>query len=332
MPTMLVHGVSENVAGAAAFVITPPAEQAYLIEGIASDQAQVGAAGCVADIQVEMTDLGVHAACIAELDPATMPQKLGRNKAYYIDPLHPLQIRNTAAGAADIAWWGHRVDPEIVRTEIYTAPNVGLTYVDIRPPVGEVWLITEIGGENQHANNWPDVTVLLTDGVLVAAILVDGAHNWGQHQKLNWVISNDLFLRVDPIGAADCDIAISAIRIPVEFFGAIQDLGNGANVDIAPPLDTSAIITTLACETWGNTGVEAAPNGAPDVTLRMTSAGGLLPNILEAGTVTVATESAKGHATMAIEIDDERYLNVLEVSGAANEYAYSGYLRREWNA
>lgn len=328
MPTMLVHGIEENVAGAAAFLITPPADQAYLIEYVGTDQAQVGADGCVPDLQVEMTDGAIHATCVSCIDPTTMVQKAGRKMAYYIDPAHPLQIRNTAAGAADVFWSGHRVNPQIVVTESYTAPNGAK--VAVRPPAGEVWMVLEMGGENQNAQHWPDVNVMLTDGVLLAAMIVDGTHTWGQHQQLNWILSHDLYLEIAPIAGADCDVSLSMIKIPVTPFGAIQDLVGSSNVAIQPLAGESAVITTFATETWANTGAEGAPNGAPDVTVRLTD-GALLSNLLEAGSATVAMESATGRNTLGIEIDNAQYLNVLEVSTAANEFAYAGYFRRGWN-
>lgn len=329
MSTMLVNGIEENVAGAAAFLITPPADQAYLIEYVGSDQAQVGAEGCVADVQIEMTDVGGLADCISCLDPATAVQKAGRKMAYYIDPLHPLQVRNTAAGAADIFWGGHRVNPQMVVTETYTAPSGGK--VAVRPPdTGEVWMVTEYGGENQNAGNWPDVNVMLSDGTLVAAMIVNGTQHWGQNPKLNWILTYDLYLEIAPIAGADCDVSLSMIKIPVTPFGAIQDLVGSANVDIQPAPGESAVITTFATETWANTGAEAAPRGAPNVTIRATD-GALFSNLAEAGSATVAMESAIGQNTIGIEIDHTRYLNVLEVSTAANEFAYAGYFRRGWN-
>lgn len=331
---MLVHGMEENVAGAAAFLITPPANQAYLIEYVASDQPQadVGTEQVVADLQIEMTDGAIHATCISCLDPNTVglrAQKVGRKMAYYIDPLHPLQVRNTAAGAADISWIGHRVNPQMVVTELYTAPNGGK--VEVRPPdTGEVWMVTEMGGEVTHAQGWPDVNVMLTDGTLALAMIVDGSHDWGQDPQLNWILTHDLYLEIAPILAADCDVSLSMIKIPVTPFGGIVNIGIAGDEDIRPLAGESAVITTFAAETFANTGAEGLPRGAPDVTVRITD-GTLLSNLIEGGSVTATMESAIGQKTKAIEIDHDYYLNAYNDNAAANQFAYAGYFRRGWN-
>ena len=66
-----------------------------------------------------------------------------------------------------------------------------------------------------NATNWPDLTIYLTNGVLVASMLADGARNLVWDKELNIFINNALYLRLEPIAGADNDIGLSMTRVAV---------------------------------------------------------------------------------------------------------------------
>ncbi len=316
MPSFLSTNISAAVGGAAAIDIQPAAGNAYLIKDFFADAVFVGG---VPDLQVSIRD-AVLADCIVILDPTTAVQKL-RQKELYITNGNYLRMTNTAVGAQNLGWTGHQVPVGIVRTDIYTAPNGG--FVDIRPPLGEVWKVTEIGCEVMNASDHPDLSLFITDGVLVASMLADGTRNLVWEKGWNLYLTHDLWLRAEPIAAADRDVAISAILVSVVPFGAIQDLGAAANLDIQPAAGEEAVVTQTSAETWAG----VAPAGSPDNFCALYN-GAVLSDIMEDGTVADSLIHNRKHE---IEIDNDVYIRITEGSGANNEVSYSGFMRRYYN-
>lgn len=316
MATTLMTGVTPAVGGGATTDIQPAAGMGYCVTEITSDQAQVGG---VPDISAALRD-GVLTDAIMILDPTTEVQKAGRAKRLYISNTNYLRVTNTAVGAAVIGRIGFQVRADIIRSDIQTAPNGGT--VDIQPPVGEVWWVTEIGAETMNATNELDATVSLIDGVTNTAIMRNGARDIGW-DSCNWYIDNNIYLRLAPIGAADNDIGLCMIRVDKEIFSGIFTLGAGANQDIQPPEGQECCVTGFGASVWA--GVAAAGN--IDVTVRLTD--GATPSIvIEAGSVGDSLICNRDYELM---IDNTIYLNVLDTGGAGVAVAYCGFVRREDN-
>lgn len=317
MPSYSVVGISAAVGGAAQIDIQPAAGNAYCIKEFSSDPVFVGN---VPDLAVGIRD-GVLADALVIIDPTTAVQK-NRAKELYITNTNYLRMTNAAAGAANLGWSGYQVPEGIVRTDIYTAPSAG--FVDIRPPEGEVWKVLEIGAETMNATHHPDLTLYLTDGVSVVSMLADGARNlvWGK--AWNLYLSYDLWLRAEPIAAADNDVGLSMIRVADEQFGAIVDMGAAAVLDIQPAEGQEAVVTQISAETWA--GVAAA--GSPDIFVAFYN-GAVLSDIMEDGTTADSLIHNRRHELF---LDNDVYLRITEGSGANNEVAYSGYVRRYYNA
>lgn len=318
MPTMQISGLEAAVGGAATFDIQPAAGSAYCITDFFSDQAFVGD---VPDVQVSLRD-GVHADAIVILDPTTAVQKQYRPKELYINNTTYLRVTNTAAGAAVIGWSGHYVSPDIVMTQIVTAPN-GAT-VDVQPTAAQgTWRVTEIGCEVMNASNWPDITALLIDGTVNTAMAADGARNLLWPKLLNWYIDNALYLRFAPIAGADRDVGISAIRVPKVVFGAAFAIGAGATVAIQPAVGQDAVVTGMAGSVWAG----VAPAGSPDATVELTD--GATPSMVcEPGST---SDSLIHNRAYAIEINNAMYLQVTDTAGGGANFAYCGYYTRQFN-
>lgn len=308
------NGIQAAVAGGANFDIRPAVGHAYCIEEIGSDVVFVGD---VPDVSVALRD-GVHADAVVRIDPTTAVQKGNRAFELYIDRDTYLRITNTAAGAANISWLGRQVNPALVQTQIVTAPNGGT--VDVRPAAGHIWKVFESGCETMGANNRPNVTIYLTDGVLVASALCDETHNLRWDDIHGWILSNDIFIRIAPIAAADNDVGLSMMEIPGEAFSGITDVAGAATLDIRPAVGYQCVITGLAGETWAG----IAPVGSPDMTVSVWD-GVTLSDLAEAGSV---SDSLLNNRTMALRIDRDIWIRVTDVSGGNNEIAYCGYVER----
>ncbi len=315
MPTTLATGLTAAVGAGANLDIQPAAGQAYCIIDIFSDTVFVGNRP---DLQFALRN-GVQADAIIVIDPTTEVQKGTREFEIYIDNTTYLRIVNRAAGNAVIGHTGYRVIPSIIRTRVVTAPNGGA--VAIQPPLGEVWRVTEIGAETMNATNEPDLIVRLIDAVSVAAILVQGTTDLGWDKPCDWYIDNDLWLSIAPIAAADNDVGISAILVPVQVFGDAVTAGAGATVAIQPPEGQEAVVTAFGSETWAG----IAPAGSPDVTWSLTD--GVTPSdVAEPGSV---ADSAIHNRAFHVYIDNTIYMQAVDTGGAGQDVAWTGYVRRQ---
>lgn len=316
MARTLMSGVIPAIGGAATTDVQPAAGMGYCVTEILSDQAQVGGAP---DISAAFRD-AVLTDPIIILDPTTEVTKANRKKEIYITNANYLRITNTAVGAAVIGWIGYQVRADNIRTDLYTVPN-GLT-VDVQPPAGEVWKVTELGAETMNATNEPDLVVSLIDGVTNTCIMRNGARDIGW-DICDWYISNTIYLRFAEIGGADNDIGLSMIRVDLDQYAGIFTLGAGANADIQPAEGEECAVTGFGASVWA--GIAAAGN--IDVTVRLTD-GATPANITEAGSV---SDSAIFNRAMELLIDNTIYLNVLDTGGAGVDVAYCGYVRRAEN-
>jgi len=317
MPSYVANGISAAVGAGAAIDVQPAAGNAYLIREFFNDPVFVGD---MPEVQVAIRD-GVLADCVVRIDPTTAVQK-NRASELYITNANYLRLTNTAAGGGNVGWSGHQVPVGIVMTDIFTAPNGG--NVAIQPPAGEVWKVTEIGCETMNATNHPDLTLYLTDGVLVASLIAGGTRNLVWQKLWNLYISNTLYLRAEPIAGADRDVGVSMIRVPVEQFAAVVDMGAGATLDIQPADGRECVITQFGAETWAG----IAPAGAPDIFVALYN-GVVLSDIMEDG---ATSDSLIHNRQYEIEIDNAVYIRITEGSAALNEVSYCGYTRRYYNA
>jgi len=318
---MLVSNIVAAVAAAAVTNVQPPAGQAWVIYEVAALEA-VGFVGAIPDLSYAIAD-GVLTAAIIVIDPTTESQKGDRAKEIYITNANYLVITNTGANPAGVGWTGERVDPNIVITDMVTCPTGGLGYVDIRPPVGQTWRITEIGSELYNGgDDHPELVIGITDGALVASVILREADHRAQYKAYDWIIDNDIYLRVTNNAAADVDFAYSGVLIAEEFIGSVQDVVGSATLDIQPPATQEWVITEIAAETWAG----VAPNGYPDIRVSLYD-GATVSDILEEG----AGVSLGWNRRLLLHVDNATYLRITEVSAGNNEVGVLGYLKRSFS-
>ncbi len=317
MPSFLTTNISAAVGAGANIDIQPAAGNGYCITDFFSDTAFVGT---VPDVQVSIRN-GVLADCIVILDPTTAVQKEARSKELYITNTYYLRLTNTAGGNANLGWTGYQVSPNIIMTTMVTAPNAG--NVVVQPPAGQVWKVLEIGCETMNANDYPDLSVFITDGTLVGSVMAIGTRNLVWDKKFNIYISNTVYLRFEPIAGADRDVGLSMIRVGVEQFADVVDIGAGGTIDIQPAVGRDVAVTQWSAETWA--GIAAA--GSPDVDVSLYN-GVVLSEIMENGS---AGDNAIMNREFEIFINNAVYIRCTDISGGANEFGYTGYTVRRYN-
>lgn len=316
MPSMLIGNISAAVAGAGTQDVQPPAGQAWVIYEVSSDTPFVGNQP---DLSYGIVDGALTLADIVQ-DPADAPDKGTRPKEIYITNGNFLEITNTAVGNANVGWTGERVDPNKVITDMVTVPNAGA--VNIQPPAGQTWRITEFGAELYDAGtDHPECTVGITDGTLIASVILEERCDRGQNKALDWIIDNNIYLIVTNSGGADNDICYSGVLIPEASIGSVQDVVGSATLDIQPPASEEWVITEIAVQTW--TGVPGAAD-VGNVTVSMWD-GAALSDILE------PLASLAWNRKLHIHIDNANYLRITEVSTANNEVGLLGYLKRSFS-
>jgi len=316
MPTTLITDMAAAVAGGGTVDIQPAAGVEYLITDIGSDVAFVAA---VPDVQVAIRD-GVLADAILWIDPTTTPNKRAqRQLRLYVTNTNYCRLTNTAAGAANVSYFGEQVRAGLTRSDLVTI-GVGAT-VEIQPPAGEVWHITEIANSVWSAI-YPDINLLVTDGTLVASIILDATMVRGQEKPLDLYIDNTTYLAVTDIGGAGCVFGYSGRLVPVECISSVQDVAGSATLDIIPTANQEWVITEISAETWAG----VAPNGYPDITVSL-MVGANLSDVLEAG----AGASLGWNKELKLHIDTTHYLRITEISTANNEVGVLGYLKRSWS-
>lgn len=315
---MLVSDVGAEIAADAAVDVQPPAGEAWVIYEVGSEEAFNNA---IPDLDYGVQDDTLTLSLIV-MDPNTAEQKGDRPKEIYITNTNYLTITNRAGAAAFPSWTGERVNVNNVITGMVTVPNAGT--VDIQPPAGETWRITEIGAELYNGgNNHPEFTVGITDDTLEASIIIRETDDRGQDKVLDWIITNALFLRLtSTTGAAvDCDMCYCGVLFDKASIGSIQDVAGSATLDIRPPATEEWVITEFAAEQWAG----AAPAGYPDIGVGLYD-GTNLSDVLEPGVASLAW-----NRKFYLHIDNATYLRITENSTNPNEVGLLGYLKREYS-
>ena len=315
MPSMLVSDMSAAVAGGGGGTIDiiPPAGQAYKIVDFGSDVALVTG---VPDLSVALRDAILADAIVLE-DPTTDPGKRVNQQELYITPAN-LRVTNEAAGAANLSYYGERVDPNIVITDLVEI-GAGAT-VHVRPPAGETWKITGLGASAWSAVDInPDVTVGITDGTLEASIILRAVDIKAQDKVLNWYIDNTTYLCVTDTDGGGLVFGFSGIRVAETSIGDVQDIAGAAVLDIQPPATQQWTITEIAAQQF----VGGAGAGYPDMSVSMV-VGANLSEILDVTSIAYNYE-------MELKIDNTHFLRITDISGINNEVGWLGILDREYS-
>lgn len=192
---------------------------------------------------------------------------------WHVNNANFLRVTNPEAGGLTLAIsviLGANYGPNATSRVISDAQALGAGLIlQVRPPVGQDWLITDVG-----SNIWlgaqpagiPDVTVDLTDGVN-AATVAQAACARGWFRPFELYLSRNTWMQLTNTGA-NAIVGWSGV-ICAEFgpngqSHVISDtalLGAGAVGLIQPPIGEEWIISDIGCSVWtGGPGLADLPN------------------------------------------------------------------------
>ena len=195
--------------------VRPPAGQDWNIRDIATSRWSAGAGG-LPNVTVELTD-GVSFATIA----------IGtENFGWHSFDIHInhdvwLRLTNPAAGALtatvgfsgiiskDYGPNGVSEVASLVGTVLGGAANILL----VRPPIGQEWKVTRIGGSVLTAAaplSLPDVVAALTDAAPIVSPVLQGTEDKGWFDDLEIYLNHDNWMTITDTPAAGADLGVSA--------------------------------------------------------------------------------------------------------------------------
>ena len=322
MPTTIISGMTAGVGGGGNVDVVPPVGQAWHIKEVTSQHAFVTNAP---DVEVRIRN-GAVADAIVSIDPTTSPNRKLCSYDLYITNTNWMRLVNTGAAGGNIGHLGYRVN---VNTAICAnvACGIGAT-IFIQPPVGETWVITDIGSELWHAVNiYPDIDVGVTNGALLLSMILS-AHNargW-LAKRYQWYINNMVYIRVTNTNAAANAVGYTGFRTGVTAISSIQTVGIGATLDVRPLANTEWVLTEFAAEIFAGAG---PPADAPDIMVSLaTGAGPTLSELLEPGSIAV---SLRWNYPIEFPIDNTNWIRITNVNAATNQVGVLGYLKRTYS-
>lgn len=320
MPTTLVTDLQAAVGAGGTVDVQPAAGHEYCIYEVGNDVAFVGN---VPDIQTAIRD-GVLADAIVQIDPTTDPGMRVSQLELYISNANWLRITNTGGAGANVSWVGEEVRPGLTVTDL-VAIGVGAT-VNIQPPLGQTWRITQVGTSTWAAVDInPDVNIGITDGVLTASAIRMSVNLRGQDRSpCDWIIDNANYLWVTDMSGAGLVFGYSGRIVPHTCISDVQDVAGAATLDILPPATEEWEITEFSAETWAGVGV---PNNYPDISVSV-MVGAVLSEVLEAGSVAT---SLRWNSRIKLQIDNTHWLRITNVNVGANECGWLGFLKRQYS-
>jgi len=249
----------------------------------------------------------------------------------YVSPTNFLVLGNPAAGAnQNLSAIGNisrqfgtgplEVITDIVNLAVTGAPG---DFVDVRPPVGEEWVITDIGAELWTApvapNTVPEVNVDLTDGVSFARLLTStDVRGWLHAMAL--YLTNDVWIRItNPNIATNC-VCWSGTKLQTYASGqpnvmsAVGTVGAGGNIEARPlSNDEEWLITAFGAATW----IGAPPASLPDMNVELVNATPLTSLLAE------NADFAHQLSPLELAISRANFARFTETNGGGDDIGFS---------
>ena len=328
-----VFTIIQRLNPGAIYDVTPPVTQDWEVTDLGSD-AIVGVppAGLPNVLAGLVGPAGVNA--LLRNTTIALPATRGwRTPAkWLINNTTRLRVANGAAAAQNIAitinlqkHYGNIVSTSVISaTALLIATGVAV----IRPPLGQDWVITDIGSTRwvgAGANGLPNVEVRLTDGVN-AVLLADGANARGWDRNWELYLNNACWLELTNPAGAGATVgwsgAIARQYSPTHVSQVISRVlavpgGLVVDADIRPPAGEEWMISDIGCDLWT---IAGAPANLPDVLVQMN-------NDVLVSTVQAGTDNKGWLDKMAYYLTNSNYMTLTPT--APGFVGVSGYKWRE---
>ena len=249
---------------------------------------------------------------------------------WYINSANYLRITNPEAGPLNIAMSVRRakIFPPTDTSNVIsgTATLIAGAAQAIRPPVGEDWVITDIGSSRwvgAQPNGLPNVEVRLTDGVAPALIMA-GPDARGWFKPLEIYLTRNTWLTLTNPAGAGATVSWSGHKVkkfsPTGFTGVVSQcavLGAGGVGLIRPPVGYEMKVTEIGCSVW----VGAPPASLPSITVSLTD--GAIAAVAQDG-----ADNKGWIANMIYYLNRGNYMTLTD-AGAGSNIAVSATIWKE---
>lgn len=204
--------------------------------------------------------------------------------------------------------------PSNLITNISAAVGAGAS-IDIIPPAGQEYLVTDFFSQHAFVANAPDLQVGIYDGANNCISLIDPTTDPGKRtRQYQFYITHDNYLRLTNTGAAGANLGFTGERVRSGLTRTdIVAIGAGLGVEIIPAAGETLLVTEIGVTTW--TAGPADIN--PDVSVGLTD-GTLINSIILDPTMVRGQDKQ-----LQIYINMPIHLYVIDTSGGGNNFAYS---------
>jgi len=325
--------VQPIVAAPGFYDVRPPVGQDWEITDIVSDAIVGVALNGVPDVQAGIfNDLAALPALMRNSSAAAAavrgwatPSKWHVNNTNYLRVLNPEVAPHVITISAILGKnTGNIINSGVISGTAFVGAG---NFIDIVPPLGQDWVITDVGSSiwlGAGAAGQPDITIELVSGLPGfgnAAILSQATDARGWNRQMEIYINNGNFLRLTNTGAAATVGWSGAIARryspinPSQVISRVLVLGAGGNVDIQPPVGEEWVITDIGCSLFFG---GAPPADLPNVLVSLTD--GALFSIAQQ-----RTENKGWLDGMAYYLTNTNYMNLFDSGGAGCNVCVSGH-------
>ena len=263
----------------------------------------------------------------------------------YVSPTNYLVLGNPGGGAnqnlsaiGNIARQFGTGPPEVI-TDMMNLAVTGAAgdFVDVRPPAGEEWVITDIGAElwtfPATPQTVPEVEVDLVQagpgGVLALARMLRSTDVRGWLHAMPFYLSNSVWLRITNPNAATNTVCWSGVKLqtyasglPTVMSQVLTDVLAGGGILEARPAsnDEEWLVTAFGSSAW----LGGAPIALPDLNLELVNVGPPALTSLLAENVDFAHQLSPSD----LPISRANYLRMTDTSLGPNDMGFSAIRTR----
>jgi len=189
---------------------------------------------------------------------------------------------------------------------------VAAASTNIRPPVGEAWLVSDFSSDVAFVAGVPDLEVRMTDGATMGIFLRDPTTDPGKRtRQYKLYLTNALYATITNTGGGNANLGFIAERVNINNVRSGEmTIGATSYGIVQPPVGETWEITE-----WGTNPFTVAGDFNPACEV------GLTDGVLILSRITLPTQARAQNKQPRIIINNDVYLNVYSTPGC--EFYYS---------
>jgi len=317
-----VFSLIQQIPGGGVFPIQPPVGEDWEVTDLGSSAIVGAATAGVPNIVAGIFNATIGVNGSMRFSSLATPHVRGwaNPGKWYINNANYLQIINPEIAALNLTATVRRariyppteISNVISGTETLIATGVST----IRPPVGEDWVITDIGSSRwvgAQPNGLPNVEVRLTNGIS-PALVMSGANARGWFKPLEMYLNRNTWLTLTNPAGAGATVSWSGHKIkkyaPTGFSSVVSQvaiLGGGGIAPIRPPVGYEMKVTEIGCSVW----IGVPPANLPSITVSITN--GAIASIVQR-----AADNKGWVGDMAYYLSRGVYMTITDAGAGSN--------------